>query len=84
MADVEYNETDVKYIAAIYRHPDPIVTVTEIADVLDVSQQAAYDRMEDLAARDLLTKKKVGSKAAVWWLTTDGVGVYREEVSGNS
>lgn len=84
MADADYNKTDVKYIEAIYRHPDPIVTVPEVADVLEITQQGAYDRMTDLAERGLLNKKKVGSRGAVWWLTTKGVDVYAEGVSGNS
>lgn len=78
MVDVEYRESDEKYIRAMGKHPDPVVTAVELADIVDVSQQAAYTKLADLEDRGLVTSKKVGARSKVWWLTTAGVDVYRE------
>jgi len=62
-------------------HPDPVMTAVELAEEVDVSQQAAYNRLADLEGRNLVKGKKVGARSKVWWLTTDGKEAYREIIS---
>jgi len=81
MGGVEYRESDVRYIKAIATHPDPVVTAPEIAEAIDVSQQAAYDRLSNLESRGLVKSKQVGARARIWWLTTTGREVYAEIIS---
>lgn len=78
MGDPHYKESDVKYIHAIATHPDPVVTAVEIAEKVGVSQQATHSKLSDLYERRLVKRKEVGARSVVWWLTTDGLDVYRE------
>lgn len=75
----DYKDSDVRYIRAIAQNPDPVVTAVEVADRIEVSQQAAHRKLEDMLERNLVRKKKVGSRAVIWWLTESGKDVYREE-----
>lgn len=81
MSNVEYRESDVKYLHAMVEHADPVVTAPELAEKVDVSQQAAYDALSNMLDRGLVNKKQVGARAAVWWPTTAGREVYRETSS---
>jgi predicted DNA binding protein len=45
---------------------EPLAT-NEVAEALDCARRTAYDRLEDLAARDLLGTKLVGARSRVWW-----------------
>lgn len=78
MARGSRESTDVKYLEALIGHPDPVMTSTEVADELDISQQAAYDKLKQLSDRDLVRSKKTGSRSRVWWVTTQGRDHYRE------
>jgi CTP-dependent riboflavin kinase len=44
----------------------PVLTSKEVADALDCSRQAAYNKLEKLSDGDVLIKKKVGAKGAVY------------------
>jgi len=44
----------------------PVLTASEVAEVLGCSRPAAYTRLETLADRNDLHKKKVGARAAVY------------------
>lgn len=83
MGDVEYRESDLKYIRAMVEHPDPVVTAPELAEKIDVTQQAAHSKLSDMLERGLVEKKQVGARAAVWWPTTDARRVYRQTESGS-
>ena len=78
MGDVDASDTDLKYIKVMAEHPDPVFSAPEIADMVDVTQQAAYDRLSSMHERGLVSKKMVGARAAVWWLSTDGIEAYKE------
>lgn len=76
MNDVRYRKSDIKYLKAMATHPDPVVTSSEIAEEVDVTQQAVNKALNRLMERDLARKKKVGARAVVWWPTTQGLDVY--------
>lgn len=76
----DYKDSDIRYIQAIMQIPDPVVTAVEIANLVNVSQQAAHRKLEDMNDRNLVRKKKVGSRAVIWWLTEEGNDVYRKEL----
>lgn len=80
MEKAGYRESDVRYIQAMATQPDPVLTAPELAELVGVTQQAAHDKLEAMRDRGLVRKKKVGAKAVVWWLTTDGLDVYRETI----
>lgn len=77
--EIDYRESDLKYIKSMAQNPDPVVTSMEVADELDISQQAAHKRLSDMEDRGLVVKKKVGSRAVIWWLSTFGKRVYKKE-----
>lgn len=81
MSDGRVTKSDVKYLRAIASHPDPVVTVTEVADSIDVSQQAAHKKLSQLEERGLVKSKKTGARSRVWWLTTTGREAYSESLS---
>lgn len=74
----EVTDSDARYLLAIGAHPDPVVTTTEIADEVGVTQQAVHSKFQKFERQGLMTSKKVGSRSKVWWLTTAGRGVYSE------
>ena len=78
MEDPVLSESALKYLDAVANHPDPVVTTTEIADRLDVTQQAVYNSFSDLEQEGMLESKKVGSRSKVWWLTIQGRQVQSE------
>lgn len=47
--------------------PGEPLTTREVAEALDVTRRAAYDRLESLADRGDLETKKVGARGRVWW-----------------
>ena len=59
-------DSDIKGV--IRSHQDRAVTVGEVADELDVTPQAALQRLDELNERGEVVKKKVGARAVVWWL----------------
>jgi response regulator of citrate/malate metabolism len=44
----------------------PVLTAKEVAEELDCSRPAAYNKLEELVDREELHKKKVGARAAVY------------------
>lgn len=78
MSGVDYRKSDVKYLRAIARSADPVVTAPELAEMVGVTQQAAHSRLQQMEERGLVKRKKVGSRSVVWWLTTDGLEAYKE------
>jgi len=44
----------------------PVLTANEVADELDCSRPAAYNKMEELVEQGDLQKKKVGARAVVY------------------
>lgn len=44
----------------------PVLTATEVAEAVNCSRPAAYNKLENLVEEDQLHKKKVGARAAVY------------------
>ena len=63
--------SDEQILQAIENHHSPAVGVTDLSDVLPVTRQAIYSRLENLAADGLVEKYKV-SRDTVWYLTPAG------------
>jgi DNA-binding MarR family transcriptional regulator len=63
---------DDEILEAIALHPDPVVTASEVAESIDMSQQGINKRLRDLADRDLIVRKEVGARAIIYWLDDDG------------
>lgn len=47
---------------------DPVLTAVEVADKLDVSQQAAHSRLARANDRGEIKRKKTGARSVVWWV----------------
>jgi Fic family protein len=47
---------------------DPVLTAVEVGDILDISQQAAYARLDRAEKEGMLERKKTGSRSVVWWV----------------
>jgi DNA-binding MarR family transcriptional regulator len=78
MAAGEISESDARYILAVGSHPDPVVTTTEIAEEIGVTQQAVHSKFSAFEERGLMESKKTGSRSKVWWLTTNGRRAYSD------
>lgn len=53
-------------LAVFDRTEVPVLTASEIADELDCSRPAAYNKLETLVEQDKLHKKTVGARAVVY------------------
>lgn len=47
----------------------PVVTTTDVKEHFNISQQAAYYRLQKLVERGEMRRKKIGASGNVWWLT---------------
>jgi len=56
-------------VMSVFENADlPVLTATEVAEKLDCSRPSAYNKLEKLADREDLQKKKVGARAVVYIL----------------
>jgi predicted ArsR family transcriptional regulator len=51
---------------AVFTDHEPL-TAKEVAEELSVVRRTAYNKLDALKERGDLRKKKVGSRAVVWW-----------------
>jgi len=47
---------------------DPVLSAVEVAEELDVTQQAAHKRLSNAHDYGNIKRKTVGARAVVWWL----------------
>ena len=47
---------------------EPVLTATEVADQLGITQQGAHHKLQRAHERGAVEKKKVGARAVVWWV----------------
>ena len=59
--------SDKEILKAFDETVDTVLTAVEIADLFDITQQAAHSRLARLHEEGKLERKKVGSRAVVWW-----------------
>ena len=64
--------TDVEILREIAVAPAPVVTASELAEVLPYSTDGVRLRLKELEEDGLVESREVGARAVVWWLTTDG------------
>lgn len=64
--------SDEEILKHVALSPDPIVTAGEIADLVDMTQQAVNKRLKQLVDEGYLNSRKVGSAAKVYWITESG------------
>jgi predicted transcriptional regulator len=60
-------------------HPEPVVTVSDVYDDMDMTERGAYSRLKKLVDDGYLESKKVGSSGLVFWLTPKGRQALNEE-----
>jgi Fic family protein len=54
-------------VLTVFENADlPVLTASEVAEELDCSRPAAYNKLEELLDREEIQKKKVGARAAVY------------------
>jgi predicted ArsR family transcriptional regulator len=68
----DYNAEDEEILTAIALSPDPIVTTSELAGKLPYGQDGVRRRLKELQERGAVKSRKVGARATVWWITTEG------------
>ena len=72
MGKEQESVSDKEFLRLFAMSPDPILTAKEISEHLPISNQAVNKRLKRLENEEILTSKKVGSSARVYWLTADG------------
>jgi len=56
----------------IATHPEPVVSVADVHERMDMTKRGAQDRLKKLTEEGYLSSKKVGSSAMVFWLIEKG------------
>lgn len=59
---------DIELEKVFRESDDPVLTAVEVAEELDITQQAAHARLTRAHERGELNRKKTGARAVVWWL----------------
>jgi len=72
---------DSEYLRLIALHPDPVVTASDLAAQLPVTQQAVNKRLNRLQSDGMIYSKKVGASARVYWLSRAGKERLAEETT---
>ncbi|WP_227377407.1 hypothetical protein [Haladaptatus halobius] len=81
MGSVDFSQDILAETLDVFAAADPPsapLTTSEVADVLDYTRRAAYDRLNRLVERGDVETKKVGARGRVWWRPRTGAA---EEVS---
>jgi predicted transcriptional regulator len=60
-------------------HPEPVVTVSDIHEEMDMTKRGAQERLKTLVDDGYLASKKVGSSGLVFWLTPKGRETLNDE-----
>jgi len=63
--------TTENVIELLEQSPDPALGTVEVADAFEISQQRAYEKLSKLHSEEQIRKKKVGARAAIWYLPGD-------------
>jgi len=69
--------SDEEIIETIRSHPDEVVTAPEVAEEIDMTPAGVLKRLDQLAEEGVVTKKKVGSRAVVWWVNENQASLAR-------
>jgi predicted transcriptional regulator len=64
--------SDVEILKQISLHPEPVVTASEIAERVDMTNAGVNKRLKQLVNDGLVTRKQVGARAVIYWLSPAG------------
>jgi predicted transcriptional regulator len=76
--------TDTELTEIITNHDDRAVTASEVADAANMTNAGVLKRLNDLAQRGIVSKKEVGSRAVVWWVSDGYSSAARSSPAGDS
>lgn len=64
--------SDAELIQAIALHADPVVTASEVAERVGMTNAGVNKRLPGLVEGGYLVRKEVGAHAVIYWLTDAG------------
>lgn len=67
--DREVSDEDI--LRAIALHPDPVVKAAEVAEQVGMTNQGVNNRLTQLVEEDRITRKDVGARAVIYWMTDE-------------
>jgi predicted transcriptional regulator len=67
---------DLSVLETFLSSSEPAFVPSEVAENLDVTTEGARNRMNKLAERGLLEKKKPGQRTVMYWITEEGTQYY--------
>jgi len=63
----EEKVTEQDMLKVFDRADVPVLTASDLADVLPVGRDTVYRRLRDMNDEGLVGKKEAGARAVVWW-----------------
>lgn len=67
-ATTEATEATAELKRVFANSDDPALTAVEVADELDITQQAAHKRLSRAHESGEVERKKTGARAVIWWI----------------
>lgn len=67
--------TDEEILMAFAKHPEPVITASEVADRVGMTNAGINKRLQSLADDGLIIRKEVGARAVIYWLSQEGQNV---------
>jgi DNA-binding Lrp family transcriptional regulator len=67
MPQGKQSATDDEIIEVMSEDGDPIHSASEVAEMIGVTRQCAFNRLQQLKEEGRVRKKKSGSRSVVWW-----------------
>jgi predicted transcriptional regulator len=58
-------------LSAIQEMDEPVVTLRDLAEVMEPSKEAINPRLKELVESGELNKKRAGANAIVYWVSSD-------------
>ena len=63
--------SDEHILRAIVQHHEPVATASDVAEAVDMTSQGVNKRLKQLSKDGRLTRKQVGARAVIYWLTEE-------------
>jgi len=60
--------SDEEILTVFRESQDPVLIASEVAEELPIGRRGVYKRLEQLAEKGELDRKKIGGRGTVWWL----------------
>jgi len=64
----EHADVPADLASVFVKRNEPVLTATDIADELDITQQGAHAKLQRAHKQGIVKKKTVGARAVVWWI----------------